>query len=287
LNGAGTILTAAALKGNDAEDGVLGTGKTVVITQVPTNNQLYYNNVLVANNKIITNYNPDLLKIKYTAANSVLSSFKFAFVDAAGKQDPTPATYTINWMSVLAVQKIDAAASLNGNMVTVNWMTANETNTNRFFVERSTDNNNFITIADMAAAGNYAGLKNYTLQNDIAAVTGASVIYYRIKVADMDGKMMYSNTVSVRLTNVSSIKTWPNPVTSVVNISLYSEVKTSMQVRVTDAGGKTIRNAVYNIVKGNNQVSINDLSSLSKGIYLLQLTDMNGNVQSTQKIIKD
>ncbi len=287
LNGAGTILTAAALKGNDAEDGVLGAGKKVVITQVPANSQLYYNNVLVVNNTIIASYNPDLLKIKFTSLSATTSQFTFAFIDAAGKQDPTPATYTVNWMSVLPVQKIEAGALLNGTAVTVNWVTVNEINTSRFFVERSTGNDNFVTVAERVAAGNNAGTLQYDLQDDIAQLTGTAVIYYRIKLVSMDGQITYSNTAAIKLTNINSVKTWPNPVTSMVNISLFSGVKTSLQVRIADAGGRVLRTAGYNIVKGNNQVVINNLTALSKGVYILQLTDMNGNVQLAQKIIKD
>jgi hypothetical protein len=265
----------------------MGTGKTVVITQVPSTNQLYYNNVLVTTNKIITNYNPDLLKIKYTTANALVSEFKFAYVDAAGKQDPTPGTYTIKWLSVLPVQKLELVASLNGTAVTVNWITENEINTTKFFVERSSDNNNFVQVNELSAAGNFTGIKNYNVQNDITALSGTAVVYYRIKLVNADGKQQYSNTAAVRLANISSVKTWPNPVVTNVNISLFSEVKTNMKIRIINAAGSIVYAADYNITKGNNQVSVNNLGNLPKGMYLLQLSDEQGNIQSTQKIIKD
>ena len=97
LNGSGTPSDPGPLTGNDPEDGTMGGGKDVMITNVPTNAELYYAGILVSNNDIIPSYDPSLLSVKFTVASILSTSFDYAWIDAAGFADATPATYTINW----------------------------------------------------------------------------------------------------------------------------------------------------------------------------------------------
>ena len=189
--------------------------------------------------------------------------------------------------TLLPIHKLDVAATLNGTTATINWITENEINTSRFFVERSTDNSSFAGVGDVAAAGNFTGIKNYSLQNDISTLTSNAIIYYRIKVVDVDGKITYSNTVTVRLSGIKGIKTWPNPIADNVTIAMYSSVNTNAEVRIMDVAGKTVTVSNYNIVKGNNQINVTDLARMAKGIYMMQVKDKAGNIQFVQKLIKE
>ena len=58
------------LSGKDAEDCPSGCTldvHTVVIDAVPLNANLYYNGVLVTSGQLISNFNPSLFKIEFTA----------------------------------------------------------------------------------------------------------------------------------------------------------------------------------------------------------------------------
>ena len=82
------------LAGSDPEDGVLGAGNSFQITGLGVNGTLYYNDVAVTINQIISGYDPTKLKVDPNdGAVSVM--FDYAAVDAAGKADPTPATVTL------------------------------------------------------------------------------------------------------------------------------------------------------------------------------------------------
>jgi Secretion system C-terminal sorting domain len=185
----------------------------------------------------------------------------------------------------LPVHVFEASAVVNATNVAVNWRTENEINTSRFFVERSINNGAFETIGSQAAAGNFAGTKNYTMKDDIATVAGGA-IQYRIKLVDIDGKVSYSNTIIVKTAAIDAVKTWPNPFTSNVNIALSSNTATTITTRLFDLSGKLVAQSNSQVVKGNNQLNISNLSGLSKGIYMLQITDITGTINYTQKIIK-
>ena len=92
--GTATVLV-PTLSGSDPEDGVLGTGMTFEINSIPANATLYYNGIAVVIGQIITNFNPGLLTLDPLFDGSGSVSFTYAAIDAAGKQDPSPATSTI------------------------------------------------------------------------------------------------------------------------------------------------------------------------------------------------
>ena len=148
------------LSGVDPEDcnaGCTLQNGTVIISSVPSNATLLYNGVPVVSGQTINNFDPSLLQVEITAATlgATSTSFEYAFVDAAGVQDPTPATYTLTWAGPVPVTGLVAYASLNGYASSVTWRTETEQNTSYFMVERSTDNINFTaTGSQVPASGN-------------------------------------------------------------------------------------------------------------------------------------
>jgi uncharacterized repeat protein (TIGR01451 family) len=87
------------LAGADPEDGALGTGKSFRIVTLPTNGTLYYPNALnvpvaVTAGQLISNYDSSKLTLDPNDG-AITVTFTYAAVDAAGKEDPTPATVTM------------------------------------------------------------------------------------------------------------------------------------------------------------------------------------------------
>jgi hypothetical protein len=87
------------LAGTDPEDGALGAGKSFRIVTLPTNGTLYYLNALnvpvaVTAGQLISNYDSTKLKLDPNDG-AITVTFTYAAVDAAGKEDPTPATVTM------------------------------------------------------------------------------------------------------------------------------------------------------------------------------------------------
>jgi uncharacterized repeat protein (TIGR01451 family) len=102
INPGGTNrVQAVTLSGTDPEDGTLGSGKSFKIFAPATNGKIYYNNVEIAGTTTINNYNPTLLTVDPNNG-SVNVTFTYAAIDAAGKEDSTPATATMPFASVAA-----------------------------------------------------------------------------------------------------------------------------------------------------------------------------------------
>ena len=270
LSGAGTIASPGPLYGSDPEDGALGSNKTVVITSVPSNEQLYYNNILVTNNFKITNYDPSLLQMQFTAINSItVTSFTYAYLDAAGKQDPSPATYTINMSTVLATTlgTFTGRSSDYGNVL--NWTSYDETPNVHFTVQRSVDGTNFMPIGTVAGTGNGTTVNHVYTDNSPSPNTPT---YYRLEWTDGNGNIAYSNVVTIAASASSAVlDVSPNPFSSQVTVRLNLARAERIAIRLLDSKGMLLKQAQYQGVKGTNSLLVNDLSSLPPSVYFVQI----------------
>jgi hypothetical protein len=280
------------LSGIDPEDCTVGcdlVNKSVVIDVLPLNTELYYNGVLVTAGQLINNFDANLLQVKITAAalGSTGTSFTYSYADAAGKKDPTPAMYTINWLGTLPVTGLKATANLQGTVATIKWETISEHNTAYFVVERSLDNINFITAGNKVnAAGNSDTKREYKQDDDVSSLMQSAVIYYRVKLTDIDGKIKYSNVAAVRLNKVIGITAWPNSFASYVTIGINVDRSTDLKISLTDAAGKFIAEKNLHVIKGISQFTLNGLDKLANGIYLLNVTDKNSGSSIIYKLIR-
>jgi trimeric autotransporter adhesin len=97
-NPGGTVkVQVPTLAGTDPEDGALGSGKSFKIVTLPTNGTLYYNSLAATIGQVITIYDPTKLTLDPTATGADTVTFTYAAIDAAGKQDLTPATVSISF----------------------------------------------------------------------------------------------------------------------------------------------------------------------------------------------
>jgi len=270
LNEAGTVSDPGPLSGSDPEDGTLGNGDTVAITSVPTNNeQLYYNGKLVTNNTIIIGYNPALLQIKFTNINEVSTSFTYAFIDAAGEEDPTPATYTINMSVDLSNTLSSFAGQTTDDGNVLNWTSFDETSAVRFTVQRSPDQINFTPIGYVAGTGNGVAVNHMFTDSHPLPNT---LNYYRLEWTDAGGDMAYSNVVTLNGSSVSTFQGLvPNPFRDEVTIQLSLPKAEPVAIRVLDSRGMVLRQFQYQGIKGPNSIEVNGLSNLPVSIYFIQV----------------
>ena len=268
LNGVGTIASPGPLTGTDPEDGTLGTGRSVVITSVPANEQLYYNGTLLTNNYTITNYNPALLQVKFTTINSVVStSFTYAYLDAASVES-TPATYTINMSVVLAatLSSFSGVATDGGNALS--WTSQNETRNMTFIIDRSADGINFTSIGQVAGTGDNTTVSHSFTDN---SPTPNTPNYYRLEWTDGKGDVAYSDVVTLTNSQISGLlDVSPNPFHGQVTARISLSHAQGVAIRLLDSKGSVLRQARYEGVSGTNTFTI-DGSALPPSVYFVQI----------------
>ena len=263
--------------------------KTGGLTPLPFNAELYYNNILVAKNQVIYNLDPNKMKIKFTDQTLGDTSiyFYYSFMDQADVKDPSPARYTIMWFIPLPATGLQLTATLNESNTNLKWLTLSEQGTSHFAMERSVDNINFTTIADnIKAAGESVSRLDYQMMDNIENLLQESIIYYRVKLVDLDGHVTYSNVAPVRLVKSLGISSWPNPFRSAINININAAAAQTLTIKLSDLTYRTIRSYSQHVPRGASQVSINDLEKLPSGMYLLEVREQSNRIITTEKFIK-
>lgn len=169
---------------------------------------------------------------------------------------------------VLPLNSIKVFAKQFNNAVMLQWQTLQESNVARFEIEKSTDGNNFIKIADALAKGNSTSQTNYWVEDK----SPAAINYYRIKTIDVDGKMNVSSVIKYVLQyNVkASVIIYPNPVVNSADIYFYSKTNGIASYSILSTTGNSINTGKILLQKGMNKFSQN-VSGLSAGTYLFLL----------------
>jgi hypothetical protein len=269
LTGAGTAASPGPLKGSDPEDGTLGTGKKVVITQVPSNSQLYYNGVLVTNNQSITTYDPTKLAVKFTSITITSTSFYYAYVDAAGKQDPSPAVYTIDLSTVLATTLGTFTGKPGDDGNVLDWVSFNETNGIYFIIQRSSDGVRYDNIGRVeGGTTGAAGKHTFTDQQPTPGVTN----YYRLQLMDYTGTAAYSVVMPINTVAVSSVvEVAPNPFRDVLTVKMDLATAEKVSIRLLDSKGALIQRAEFAGVRGQNVLTLTAIPALPVSVYFVQI----------------
>lgn len=196
---------------------------------------------------------------------------------------------TLTGIGVLPVDYVSFDAVVNGESVLLKWATGYELNNSHFEVERSFDMNSYNT-AGLVLDGfttNGSG-KSYQFKDNSAQLKGRSMVYYRLKQVDIDGKATYSKVLAVRLQAKSDVamQVTPNPFVEDITIRFTSTENGSAQIRITNLAGQTMLSKQSTITKGYSNIKVESLSGLAAGMYMVQLT-LNGTVINNQKLIKN
>ncbi len=280
------------LSGKDAEDCGFGCSletRSVTVDAPPLNANLYYNGILVTAGQVISNFDPSLLKIEFTAVTvgSMYTEFYYSFVDAAGKKDPVTAVYSLNWLSILPATGLNVTANRTGNNVALNWKTISEINSDYFEIERSTDGRNYTKIGTSIKAAGTSNIEKFYQSTDDTRDIQTPLVYYRIKLTDVGGKIAYSNVGVVKLPeNGAIIRVTPNPFISEITVNASVEQNSSLGIRMMDMSGRTISNSTQKITKEIPTIIIRNLNGLTRGIYLVEVTDIQSGKKRVFKLEK-
>ncbi len=185
----------------------------------------------------------------------------------------------------IKLSAFNAVLNNSSRRVDLSWTTEYEKNVSHFIVERSTDGVNYSDAGMVFAYGNTTDSKNYTMHDNISNLQ-ATVIYYRLRSVDIDGKNELSNIRVIRngkgSENNISILTYPNPVTNDLRITIPANWQNKRAVyEIFNANGQVARR----VETGNSsQTESINVSSLAPGFYIVKVS-CNDEI-SQQRIVK-
>ena len=164
------------------------------------------------------------------------------------------------------------AAVYNSNGL-LNWVSEQEINSSRFEIERSDDAVKFDKRGTVMSNGNSSTKKSYSFTDPLN--TTSKIVYYRLKMIDIDGKYTYSKIIALKLNGtISSDKfsVYPNPFISDIKVRVATNQDEVATFRMVSFDGKEIFSRKISIQKGENIVVLKDFGTLAKGSYILEVT---------------
>ena len=207
-----------------------------------------------------TTLNPQINRTGLTLAN-LTNSFYVGSINSVN----TPLPITL----------ISFNAFPENGEVKLEWSTASETDNAFFTIQKSTDGRAWTTIQKVLGAGTSSNVENYTAY-DQTPFPGIS--FYRLMQTDIDGKQTFSPIISINLGNKNEeISVFPNPASSLVNISLPSSA--SYEISLLNISGQLIYNT--KITTSNNLVL--NVSGYKAGVYFVRV--IHDGITETKKLI--
>lgn len=191
----------------------------------------------------------------------------------------------VNPINTLPVSLVTFIANLNNKKVDLKWTTASEINVSHFIIERSFDGDNFQQAGLVFSNGGVDVTTNYMFPDDISSMN-ADIIYYRLKMVDLDGKTQLSNVRLVRRgkdnTKTISITVFPNPVSTELKVTIPAEWQNkNVCYQIFSINGAMIENRQ---TSNSSQTETISTGKLNPGMYILKV--VSGNEKAQQRFVK-
>lgn len=175
--------------------------------------------------------------------------------------DNAGANYSTAIVLPIGLQYFNGVA--NNEAINLNWKTSIEINASNFDIEKL--NSTTWTKIGTVAAANISG-STYAF-TDNAVSNGSNT--YRLKLVDTDGKLSYSNVISVNASVTSGFKLYPTLVNgNSINVVFNEQKAGRAIIKVTSLNGKVLQQNTVTVNEGNT-VMQQTLPLLAKGNYIV------------------
>lgn len=225
---------------------------------------------------------------------STIMSGPFAYSGKTAPYNLLPGMYNsgidagLKLLFPLPLHALTAEASLTGSTTHVSWITLDEKSLLDFDVQRSLDAISFDNVEKVKARGTTIGYYKYVINDEIDNLMSEPVIYYRIVANDIDGNKSYSNIVSVHPDkDDENVMVYPSPFSNMITINYPSIHKSRVTITLRDVHAKLISSRNVKVEPGINLIQLNDLSALSKGTYMIQISEVTNGKKFVRLIVKE
>lgn len=186
--------------------------------------------------------------------------------------------------SPLPVELVSFTANAQGKDISLNWKTASEKNTYYFNIERTSVKNKVIQddwkiVGEVKATGNSTVSKQYSYTDKNIT---AGMYAYRLKIINLDGSFLYSNTVESEIAlPVEFIlsQNYPNPFNPSTKIDYQLPVDSKVSIEIFNITGQKVGELVnkeqsagfYSVELSTGTIH----KTLASGVYIYRMTAIN------------
>ena len=182
--------------------------------------------------------------------------------------DPTIAPMNLcapKTFGTVPVRLLNFTCTLHSNDVILNWRAEEENNLAMYQIQMSYDGIHFLEAATISAKGSNHNYDYYLKQTN-------NLVYYRLKMIDINGKISFSQVRTVKLKSGPTIFVSPNPAVDYIYINGI-ENNNNHSVLLFSSNGQRLKE--IKTYKSGQPINI---ASLSQGVYLIKVFSDDNNV---------
>ncbi|MDP2176205.1 MAG: T9SS type A sorting domain-containing protein [Bacteroidota bacterium] len=175
-----------------------------------------------------------------------------------------------NGYNPLSFKLLSFNAEIQDNTVVISWASTDDIDLSYYQLEKSTDGILWSVIDEIEVSSTQLGIKHYkTIDN----IINHSAIYYRLKMIHRNATFDFSYIISPHIKSIQThqISILPNPIKQFFIISSNTYTKSVLKWHIVNSYGKIL---LYGETEPNESI---DVSSLSNGLYYLQVISKNHN----------
>ena len=188
---------------------------------------------------------------------------------------------------VIPIELLTFSATLQDGVVQLSWITATETRNFGFEVQRSSTGD-WNTLGFVEGSGTTTKAQSYRFTDmlrDISVET--SVLHYRLKQIDLDGRYEYSPEVEVRLDQSLprfALEDFPSPCDDQLTVRLTVAEAGNTSIRLHDIAGRVVMIIAQDAVlpAGSHSMMVRT-AEVPSGLYLLVVESQEG--RQTEKVV--
>ncbi len=231
-----------------------------------------------------------MLEDKYTGTSKPINISEATYISFAITTDEKSGAaerfrIVLNPGGVLPITTIRVKAFRQNNNVAVQWNVENELNIKEYQVEKSINGRDFDKVSSTATKGNNSSTVAYSWLDE-SVVPGDN--FYRIKSITLNGTYDYTEIVKVEVENAKAgIAVYPNPVTNgKISLQLNNMPSGAYEIKLINSFGQLVSKLAINHTGGTASQSFIPSSSLSKGMYNLQVIGPDQKANTVKVIVQ-
>jgi len=184
------------------------------------------------------------------------------------------------YYSPLPLEVIELNATPIGQEVLLNWVTASESTSEKFIVERSFDGVNFEEIGVVSAQG-AATSRSTTLAYEFTDIKPQiGINYYRLRQVEFSGNEELTKVVSATVTSEEQFVVYPNPNLrgNAMNVLVPSREGEQISLQLIDIQGRIVM--IENVNSTGDAIEFMLNPNLAEGMYILNVQTETKNYQA-------
>lgn len=220
--------------------------------------------------------------LPYAIAHGDLDRDGLPEIAVANSSSNSVSVFQIN-ANALPVSITNVKAYQKSAGVQVEWTTQQESNLDRYEIERSQTGQQFFSLGTVVASGNSRIVTNYNWF-DPAPLSGLN--FYRIKIIDNPGQVTYSQVMKVNIAGAPTlISVYPNPIlNNTVVLQMNNLQKGAYTITLINKAGQQVAKKIIEHAGGSAIESVELAKTIAAGVYQLRFS---GEAMSiTMQIIK-